>query len=174
MVMKLPFDLSAFRLLRAPIARELARVERHDVILDVYISWVTNRIAAVAVHQDESSHRRSSYSVLRLARVLLDLICNYTVLPLRVSALAGAAISVLSVGLGIYFIYMRLHYNVTPGFSAVMVTITFATGLSLLAIGIVSEYLARTFLHIIGKPQAVVRATTRDDGGGSDAQDEAK
>jgi undecaprenyl-phosphate 4-deoxy-4-formamido-L-arabinose transferase len=47
-----------------------------------------------------------------------------------------------------------------PGFSALIVSILFSTGVILLGIGMMSEYLAHTFLHVIRKPQSVVRETT--------------
>lgn len=72
--------------------------------------------------------------------------------------------SVVSFLLGITFIVLKMLFEITlPGFTAIIVTLFFSTGLILLAIGIVSEYLARVFLQMGRKPQSIVREATFDD-----------
>jgi undecaprenyl-phosphate 4-deoxy-4-formamido-L-arabinose transferase len=161
LVMKVPFDISSFRLIRRPIADEVAKAQRHDIVIDVMISWITDRIAAVRVQQLESTARKSSYTPVKLMQVLFNILYNYTVLPLRFSILIGGALSLLSLVLAAYFVYVRFTQDVgVPGFSALIVSILFSTGVILLGIGMMSEYLAHTFLHVIRKPQSVVRETT--------------
>jgi len=161
MVMKVPFDISSFRLIRGPIAAEVAKAQRHDIIIDVMVSWITDRISAVSVRQMESTARKSSYTPVKLLQVLFNILYNYTVLPLRVSIMIGGLLSLLSLVLAAYFIYVRVTQDVgVPGFSALIVSILFSTGVILLGIGMMSEYLAHTFLHVTRKPQSVVRETT--------------
>jgi len=161
LVMKVPFDISSFRLIRGPIAAEVAKAQRHDIVIDVMVSWITGRISAVRVQQVESTARKSSYTPAKLIQVLFNILYNYTVLPLRFSIMIGGVLSLLSLVLGAYFIYVRITQDVgVPGFSALIVSILFSTGVILLGIGMMSEYLAHTFLHVIRKPQFVVRETT--------------
>jgi undecaprenyl-phosphate 4-deoxy-4-formamido-L-arabinose transferase len=160
-VMRISFDISAFRLIRAEVLGEVIKSVRHDVIIDIYLVWVTNRITAARVRHEAGSGRESSYSFLKLSQVLLNLIFNYTVFPLRVSVLLGVALSVLSFAAAAYYLLQKiLNQTDVPGFTAIIVSIFFSTGLILLAVGAASEYLARTFLHINRKPQSVVRQTT--------------
>jgi len=161
-VMGVDFEISSFRLVRSEIAREVTKATRYDVIIDVYLAWLTERFAAVKIRHEPSA-RGSSYSPLMLVSVLLRLVYNYTVLPLRISTFLGILLAVLSLGLALYFVIVYLSQNVgVPGFTALIVSILFSTGVILIGIGMVSEYLARTFLHVIGKPQAVIRITTRE------------
>ena len=108
--------------------------------------------------------RRSGYSLSGLLRVLMTILYNYTVFPLRISIFLGGAISLGSLCLGIYYIMLKIAYGPeTPvGFSALIVSVLFSTGVILLGIGLVSEYLARTFLHVIRKPQSMLRETTEE------------
>lgn len=161
-VMKINFDISAFRLIRGPIAREVAQAQRHDIIIDVYFAWITDRIVATPVQRVESA-RASSYTPWKLIGVLFNILYNYTVLPLRVSVVIGGVLSAGSLVLAGIFVYLRIKYQVVEGFTALIVSILFSTGVLLLAIGMVSEYLAHMFLHVIRKPQSVVRETTRDE-----------
>jgi len=161
LVMKVRFDISSFRLIRGPIAAEVAGAQRHDIVIDVMISWITDRISAVHVQQLESTARKSSYTPFKLLQVLFNILYNYTVLPLRFSIMIGGLLSLISIVLAAYFIYVRITQDVgVPGFSALIVSVLFSTGVILLAIGMMSEYLAHTFLHVIRKPQFIVRETT--------------
>ncbi|MFC1736742.1 glycosyltransferase family 2 protein [Candidatus Hydrogenedentota bacterium] len=162
-VTKLDFGISGFRLIRAPIAREVAKSLRHDIILDMYLAWSTERISSVQVAHNEASGRKSSYSAFKLVTVLANLLCNYTVLPLRLAVAMGLVLSVLSMLTATYWVVLKLTRDIpVPGFATIAVSIWFSTGLILMGIGVMSEYLARIFLHINQKPQAIVRETTRN------------
>jgi hypothetical protein len=123
---------------------------------------------ATRVQHVDSSRRKSSYTMFKLIRVLLNMLYNYTVFPLRFSILVGGALSAVSMLFAGYFIYIRVTQEVgVPGFSALIVAVLFSTGVILLGIGLMSEYLAHTFLHVIRKPQSVIRESTS----GSPARD---
>ncbi|MCP3978119.1 MAG: glycosyltransferase family 2 protein [bacterium] len=158
-VMGIDFDISAYRVVRRSIALEVTRALRHDIIIDVYFAWITDRIASIKVQHVDPS-RGSSYTMWKLVRVLFNLVCNYTVLPLRLAVVTGLGLSLVSLVLGAVYVYLRFTQDVVPGFSALIVSVLFSTGVILLGVGAVSEYLARTFLHVIRKPQSVVRETT--------------
>lgn len=169
LTMGVDFDISSFRLIDGEIAREVAKVQRHDIVIDVVLSWITDRIAAVKIEQASSAAGPSSYTLLKLLQVLFNILYNYTVLPLRFSIVIGLMLSAFSIALAAYYTWVRITQDVgVPGFTALIVSILFSTGVILLGIGMMSEYLAHTFLHVIRKPQSFVRTTTRepDDAGG--------
>lgn len=163
-VMKIDFDIGSFRLVNAAVAKAVTNATRHDIIIDIYFAWLTSRISAVEVpHDDGLRDRGSSYPLRKLLSILLNLICNYTVLPLRAASLMGATLSVVSLILTVYFVLVRLIEGVpVQGFTAIIVSVLFSTGMILLGIGVMSEYLARTFMHINQRPQSAVRTTTRN------------
>jgi len=160
-VMKINFDISPFRLIRKPIADTICQADRHDIIIDVYLSWTTSRITATSVKHHPS--RPSGYTVFRLFAVMIDLLCNYTVTPLRFSALTGLAVSFVSFLAGTYYIISKFLFDIEPGFTSVIVVLFFSAGLILLAVGALSEYVARIFLQVNRKPQWVVRENTNDE-----------
>lgn len=162
--MRVDFDISSFRLIRYEALQEVMKSVRHDVIIDVYLGWVTRAITAVTVRHEEAL-RPSSYSLYKLIKLTVDLYFSYTVTPLRAVMFIGAGISLVSILLGSIMIYQRLIDNVpVPGFTSLIVTNLFSTGVIVIGIGILAEYVARLFLHWAHKPQYVVRQTTREDG----------
>ncbi|HZI14226.1 MAG TPA: glycosyltransferase family 2 protein [Myxococcus sp.] len=160
-VMQVPFDISAFRLVSGLVAAEVARSERHDIILDIYLSWVTDRIVATEVRHDSPEGLRSSYTLRRLVTVLFNLLFNYATFPLRLASVGGFLLSLLSAAAGGVVLLSKLTGTITvPGWASLAVAVLFSSGVTLLGVGILSEYVARIFLQINQKPQSVVRQVT--------------
>ncbi|MBN8226214.1 glycosyltransferase [Corallococcus macrosporus] len=160
-VMGVGFDISAFRLISGPVAAEAARSERHDIILDIYLSWVTDRITATPVRHEQPQGLRSSYTLSKLVQVFFNLLFNYTTFPLRLASIGGAVLSVLSVAAGASVILSKFAGDIdVPGWASLAVGVLFSSGVTLLGVGILSEYVTRIFLQINQKPQSVVRAVT--------------
>ncbi|WP_342375759.1 glycosyltransferase family 2 protein [Myxococcus stipitatus] len=160
-VMRVGFDISAFRLISGRVAAEVARSERHDIILDIYLSWVTDRITATEVRHDHPDGLRSSYTLSRLVTVFFNLLFNYATFPLRLASVGGFFLSVLSAIAGGFVLYSRITGHITvPGWASLAVAVLFSSGVTLLGVGILSEYVARIFLQINQKPQSVVRQST--------------
>ncbi|AGC47647.1 undecaprenol glycosyltransferase [Myxococcus stipitatus DSM 14675] len=160
-VMRVGFDISAFRLISGRVAAEVSRSERHDIILDIYLSWVTDRITATEVRHDHPDGLRSSYTLSRLMTVFFNLLFNYATFPLRLASIGGFFLSVLSAIAGVFVLYSRITGHITvPGWASLAVAVLFSSGVTLLGVGILSEYVARIFLQINQKPQSVVRQST--------------
>lgn len=161
-VMGLSFDISSFRLMNRVVADAVAASARHDIILDVAIGWVTQRIAGCPVPH-ASAARPSGYSLASLIGILFRLICGYTVLPLRIVLGAGILLAIAAVAIGVRILVMKLCDSGVPsGYTSLMVVVTFSSGLILISLGLVAEYVARIFLQISRKPQSVVRRVVRE------------
>lgn len=160
-VMRVTFDISAFRLISGRVAAEVARSERHDIILDIYLSWVTDRITATEVRHDHPDGLRSSYTLSRLLTVFFNLLFNYATFPLRLASIGGFLLSMLSAIAGGVVLFSRITGAITvPGWASLALALLFSSGVTLLGVGILSEYVARIFLQINQKPQSVVRQST--------------
>jgi len=154
-------DVTSVRLIRSQSMEPIVQSDRPDIVIDVYLSWATKAISATPVRHEASS-RPSSYTVSALVRLMFSLIFNYTVIPLRVAIVAGAVLSAASFMLALFMAYQRLVHRIdVPGFTAIIVSVLFSTGLILVGIGVMSEYLARIFLHANHKPQSIIRGTTQ-------------
>jgi undecaprenyl-phosphate 4-deoxy-4-formamido-L-arabinose transferase len=158
-VMKVDFSITSFRLIRAEIAAEVAASVRHDIIIDAHLGWLTDRIVATQVEHNQDV-RASNYGPVRLIGFFLSLLCNYTTFPLRATTFAGGLMAAGSLLAAVLFVAMHfLVRSGVPGYSSLIVSIFFSTGVVLMGIGVMSEYLARIFMQINHRPQAFVRET---------------
>jgi undecaprenyl-phosphate 4-deoxy-4-formamido-L-arabinose transferase len=83
---------------------------------------------------------------------------NFSILPLRAAILLGFAFSILGIGLGIYTLVEKfLNPNLPVGWAALLVTLSMFSGVQLIALGMIGEYLGRVFLSQNKKPQYTIR-----------------
>jgi len=86
---------------------------------------------------------------------------SFSVLPLRLATYAGFGLGLLSLLMIVYVIAEKLlHPELPAGWTSLIATILFIGGIQTLCIGMVGEYLGRTYLKLNHKPQFVVGSKT--------------
>jgi len=157
--------LSSFKVMNAFLVATVIDYPGPYPYLDGLILRSTDSIAAIEVRHAARSDGRSSYTLRRLIRLWLAMFTGFSVLPLRVASLAGAAVALLSLLMAIFFIASWTVGGVfsarpiPPGWASLIVSITFLAGVQLLVLGMIGEYLGRSFLTQNRTPQFVVRET---------------
>jgi uncharacterized membrane protein len=122
------------------------------------LSNIAGRISSVRVRHDKRKYGKTNYTFIKLARWALNMIFNFTVFPLRLATILGLFFSGLSVFVGIYFLVQYYFNNIlVGGFTSLILSITFFSGIILFIMGIIGEYLGRVFMNLNEKPQYIVR-----------------
>jgi hypothetical protein len=106
---------------------------------------------------------RSNYTVRRLLRLWMSMFVNFSVMPLRISTLTGFALSLLGALGGGAAIIEALFFSPPPGWASVFAAVLLLSGVQLMILGIVGEYLGRLYLTANRKPQSVVKTVVRAD-----------
>ena len=84
---------------------------------------------------------------------------GFTVKPLRLAMQCGMLISFASVVCAlVVFIRKLMHPSLDPGWASIMVAVFFSLGIELFFIGMIGEYVGRTYMHINKEPQYIIRA----------------
>jgi undecaprenyl-phosphate 4-deoxy-4-formamido-L-arabinose transferase len=83
---------------------------------------------------------------------------NFSVMPLRVSTLAGLVVSLIGTVGAILSIIEALFYATPTGWASLMAAVLVLSGVQLMILGIVGEYLGRLYLTANRKPQSVVKS----------------
>jgi glycosyltransferase involved in cell wall biosynthesis len=92
-----------------------------------------------------------------LFRFALDGIISFSTVPLRLWTYIGALISGVALLVAFYSIVSTLISGVdVPGFATLIVSITFFSGVQLLSLGIIGEYIGRIFAEVKGRPLYIV------------------
>jgi hypothetical protein len=93
----------------------------------------------------------------RLLRLWMSMFVNFSVMPLRISTITGFVLSGLGAIGGAAVIGEALLYSPPEGWASLMAAVLLLSGVQLIILGIVGEYLGRLYLTANGKPQSVVR-----------------
>ena len=118
-------------------------------------------------HLNRAEGARSNYTLGKLFKLWLNMFLNFSILPLRVTAMLGLLTSLVSLLLMLAVIVDKLYFttDLALGLPTVLVTIVFFAGVQLVILGTIGEYLGRLFLDHSGSPQFVVRYVKRGESG---------
>jgi glycosyltransferase involved in cell wall biosynthesis len=158
--------LSSFRCISAFVAQQVVRYGGPFPYIDGLIMQSTQSIGRLAVQHLPRAAGRSNYTMRRLVRLWLNMFVNFSVMPLRISTLTGLCLSALGAAGAVYTAAETLFVGTPPGYGAIMVAVLLLSGVQLLILGIVGEYLGRLYLTANGKPQAIVKTVERNDRAG--------
>lgn len=150
--------LSSFRCMSAMVVRAISRYSGPYPYVDGLIMQATQRIDSIQVLHLPRAQGRSNYTLRRLVRLWLNLATSFSLAPLRLAIWAGAVMSLLG-GLGaVATIGEALVMRDTPsGWASLMVVLLLVSGVQSMILGVMGEYVGRTFLTANGKPQGTVR-----------------
>jgi undecaprenyl-phosphate 4-deoxy-4-formamido-L-arabinose transferase len=153
--------LSSFRCMSALVVREITRYAGPYPYIDGLIMQVTQRIDSIEVRHLKRVEGRSNYTLRRLVRLWLNLATNFSLLPVRIATFAGLAMGILGVVAAFLVIVEAMMGETPSGWASTMTVTLLISGVQLLILGVLGEYVGRSFLSANGTPQGVVREIVR-------------
>ena len=98
---------------------------------------------------DKSISAKSSYNLRKTLSLLSNIIFNHSVIPISLISITGAIISFFSFSIGIYYIINYILAGVTvPGWTTLVVLLSFFSGYLILMLGILGQYLAKIIKQV--------------------------
>jgi undecaprenyl-phosphate 4-deoxy-4-formamido-L-arabinose transferase len=125
--------------------------------VDGLVLQVAGRIDSIEVEHLAREEGRSNYTLAKLARLWLNLFVNFSVKPLRLATGVGLAFTMLGAVATVVVIAEGMLGHTPPGWASLSAATLVLSGVELLLLGIVGEYLGNLVMVANGKPQAVVR-----------------
>ena len=153
--------LSTFRCMSAFVARNIVAYAGPFPYVDGLILQVTQDVGSLEVVHAERASGKSGYTLGRLLSLSLNMFANFSIKPLHLSTLVGFSLSLVGMLSAIFVAIEALTSGTTPGWASLMVVVLLISGVQLIILGVVGEYLGRVFLTANGKPQSVVATVER-------------
>jgi undecaprenyl-phosphate 4-deoxy-4-formamido-L-arabinose transferase len=155
--------LSSFRCMSALVVQAVTRYSGPYPYVDGLIMQVTQRIDSIEVRHLPRVEGRSNYNLRRLVRLWLNLATSFSLAPLRLAVYAGAAMAFIgALGAVATMIEALMRHDTPSGWASIMVVILLVGGVQSMLLGILGEYVGRTFRSANGKPQGTVREVERN------------
>ena len=153
--------LSSFRCMSAFVVHEITRYDGPFPYVDGLILQVTRDIDHLTVRHLPRAAGRSNYTVRRLLRLWTSMFVNFSVMPLRVSTITGFVLSGIGAVGGAMVIAEAVTSSPPAGWASLMAAVLLLSGVQLVILGIIGEYLGRLYLTANRKPQSVIREVRR-------------
>jgi len=155
---QVPADAGDFRLMdRTVVDALLALPERNRFMKGLY-AWVGFRATEISYVPAARSSGRSTFSLFHLLRLSIDGLTAFTTWPLRIASLLGFMLALLAFAYGGYLVIDYFVRGITvPGWNTIVVGLMFFSGIQLIGLGVLGEYVSRIFEEVKARPLYVVR-----------------
>ena len=150
--------LSSFKLIKKEVVEEIIKYRGPFPYIDGLVLRVTDSIGTEYVEHSKRINGESNYTLRKLISLWLNMFVNFSIKPLRIATVVGIIISFFSFLFGISFILEKVLYPDTAiGWTSLMVAVLFLSGIQLVFLGIIGEYLGKQYLDQNGTPPYVVK-----------------
>jgi dolichol-phosphate mannosyltransferase len=154
----IPYDSGDFALISRKVVDIINLMPERSRFLRGLRSWVGFKQKEFVYDRQERYAGKSKYSFKMLLKLAFDGIYNFSDKPLRMITKLG--LGTIMLGL-FYFAFIllkrKLGYEVIDGFPSLIMLILFFSGVQLLSIGIIAEYISRIYLESKGRPLYVIQ-----------------
>jgi len=150
---EIPADTGDFRLLsrRAVVALQRLR-EQHRFTKGLF-AWVGYKSKEVTYERDPRFAGETKWSYWRLWNFAIEGITSFSTVPLKIATYVGAITALAAFAYGTFIVLETLIYgNPVAGYPSLMAVVLFLGGVQLVGLGVVGEYLGRTFNEVKNRP----------------------
>ncbi len=120
-------------------------------------SWIGFKSIGVPYTVVERKHGNSKWSFINLATFAVDGLTSFTTIPLRVWSLLGVIISLFAlVYAGGYFVRTLVFGIDVPGFPSLIISVMFFSGVQLISLGVLGQYIGRIYEEVKARPLFIV------------------
>ncbi len=144
---------SSFRLLKNTLAKKLSNNHKQFVFIDELCLWYTSKIDFVTTEPNKNYIDKKRYSIINLFSLTANVVLFSSTFPLKLVTRIGVTLSIVNFLIGLYYLVKKilLKTNV-DGYTSLIVSIMFSTGLIIFCIGIIAQYLSQVLKSINNAP----------------------
>jgi undecaprenyl-phosphate 4-deoxy-4-formamido-L-arabinose transferase len=153
--------LSPFKIFRNEIAQEIIQYSGPYPYIDALLLTITHNISQIELEHHNRYKGNSNFNLLKSISVFIKHATGYSIYPLRLAIYLGFLSAFSSFVFAIYFLIdYFMHENKVEGWISTILLILFFSGVILISLGIIGEYVGRIFLTINKKPQYTIEKMT--------------
>ena len=158
---EIPKNTGDFRLVDRKVVDTINSLPEHNKFLRGLFSWIGYKQYAFEYERKERFAGKTKYPLKKMLKLAADGIIGFSTKPLKILGGLGIISIIISF---IILIYSILSFafewnNLAPGWTSIMVSITFFAGVQLLSIWVLSEYIGRIYDETKNRPQYVIDKT---------------
>ena len=158
---EIPKDTGDFRLVDRKVVEVINSLPEHNKFLRGLFSWVGFKQKAYEYERKERYAGKTKYPLKKMLKLAQDGIFSFSIKPLKIVGAMGILSVLISIML---FVYAVLSYafdwnNLVPGWTSLMVTMTFIGGMILISLWMIGEYIGRIYDETKRRPEYIIDET---------------
>ena len=155
---EIPADVGDYRLMDRKVVDAVKTLHEKCRFMKGLFAWVGFRTTIVDYEVAPRAHGKSSFNTWKLWNFALEGITSFSSVPLRVWTYLGGLVSLGAFAYAVFLIVKTLVLGVdVPGYASLMVVMLLVSGIQLIGIGVLGEYLGRVFAEVKQRPIYIVR-----------------
>ncbi len=154
------FNHADYRLASARVLEELSNYKEVNIFLRGMFPLVGFKSSCVYYEREERQAGKTHYPLSRMVGLAVDGITSLTTYPIHLITGIGIVVSALSICGILWAIAMRLFGHTVDGWTSIVCMVCFLSGIELFALGIIGEYVGKTYMETKARPRYIIRART--------------
>lgn len=158
---EIPKDTGDFRLVDRKVVDVINSLPEHNKFLRGLFSWVGYNQTPFEYERKERFAGKTKYPLKKMLKLAQDGIFSFSTKPLKIVGTMGIISIAISIIILIYAIlsYIFNWNNLTAGWTSLMVTMTFLSGMILISLWMIGEYIGRIYDETKRRPQYIIDKT---------------
>lgn len=153
-------EVSDFRLFSRRALIALRRFREQHRFMRGLVAWMGLKEAVIPFHRQSRVAGETKYPTWKMLRFAWTGISSFSALPLRLSVIAGLLLTLGGIFYLVYALFVAyIEKNAVPGWTSLVALQCMFSGATLLALGLIGDYIARIYEEAKGRPLYVVSET---------------
>ncbi len=156
------FNHADYRLVSSRVLEEFANYKEVNIFLRGMFPLVGFKSTSVYYARNERIAGESHYPLSKMLSLAFDGITSLSIKPIRMITGFGVFVAFISLILLVYSIVQHFLGNTNMGWSSIMVTMCFLGGIQLISLGVIGEYIGKTYMETKARPRYIISERTYD------------
>jgi len=158
---EVPVDTGDFRLMSRQVVDILRQMPEPHRFLRGMVTWIGFRQVAVNYHRDSRFAGKAKYRIGNMVGLAMDAVTGFASAPLRFMFYLSAATGVAAACFLAWTVYAFLFLPAVPGWAGILCVLLIFSAINLFALGLIGEYVGRSFIQGKGRPLFIIRSVSR-------------
>lgn len=150
-------EIANFGVYNKKVVSSIMQISDYIKFFPLFVKFVGFNVTSIEVEHASRSGSISSYSLSKLIRLAFNTIVSFSNKPLKLFVKFGLIISTLSFVIGAYYLFLAFNDKIEVlGFSSIIISIWFLSGVIITSIGVCGIYLGKIFDQTKGRPVYII------------------
>jgi len=151
------YNHADYRLMSRRAIEELKQFKEVNLFLRGLVPLIGFKSSIAYYDRTERFAGKSKYPFRKMIGLALDAITSFSIVPLRMITLAGFLVFFATIAISFWVLYIRFFTaDAVPGWASTVLPIYFVSGIQILCIGIIGEYLGKIYREVKERPRYII------------------